>query len=303
MVPSLASCVFLCIFISFLTIGPGPTRANVISPFKLLQWSILKDKQAQKAQLTDHNLVSKEKQSFSKKSKLEDGSMENDLEQSTLTKEDLRWKEKRVLATDLTDAEEKLFVGHIPDIEDVGVFHPIPVPSNFEAYDVNPRNDAITLFELKEVTKAEENIADSFLAADKNGDGLISRSEFLDAPWWLEVDNRITSSSTKESVTSSSSKESAVNDVEAAEDQLPFDEHRSWHYILNGMLPQQLQQQQPNPQSQPQPKPQQQPQPQQHTNDVAGQVSIDLEDAFAAADTVLLSDDQMVKLRKELNLR
>ena len=51
----------------------------------------------------------------------------------------------------------------------------IPSRISYQAYDVNPRNDAITLFELKEVTKAEENIADSFLAADKNGDGLISR--------------------------------------------------------------------------------------------------------------------------------
>ena len=53
-------------------------------------------------------------------------------EQSTLAKNDLRGKEKRILAKDLSQAEEKLFVGHIPDIEDVGVFHPIPVPSFFE---------------------------------------------------------------------------------------------------------------------------------------------------------------------------
>ena len=53
-------------------------------------------------------------------------------EQSTLAKSDLRWKEKRILSKDLSDDEEKLFVGHIPDIEDVGVFHPIPVPSQFQ---------------------------------------------------------------------------------------------------------------------------------------------------------------------------
>ena len=133
--------VLLCLY--FATNGPGSTQANVISPFKLKQWSILKDKQAEKA---DQNLVSQEKQLiFSKSKHLISGreswkqndlaqSKKNDVAhaQSTLSKDDRRLKELRVLATDLTDAEGKLFVGHIPDIEDVGVFHPIPVPSNFE---------------------------------------------------------------------------------------------------------------------------------------------------------------------------
>ena len=125
--------VIFCIFFSI--DGPEETRANVISPFKLKQWSILKDKRAERA---EQNLLSKEKHSSFSKSEesWEENAhpMREELvpEQSTLPKEDLRRKEVRVLKTDLTDAEKKLFVGHIPDIEDVGVFHPIPVPSDFE---------------------------------------------------------------------------------------------------------------------------------------------------------------------------
>ena len=63
-------------------------------------------------------------------------------EQSTLAKSDLRWKEKRILSKDLSDDEEKLFVGHIPDIEDVGVFHPIPVPSQFQVNELDVYGEA-----------------------------------------------------------------------------------------------------------------------------------------------------------------
>lgn len=132
-------------------------------------------------------------------------------------------KEKRALKEDLGDAE-KLFVGHIPDIEDVGIFHPIPVPANFEAYDIEPKDAHISLEELVKVTGAKENVEESFYAADKDGDMTISRSEFLEAPWWLEVDK----TPTEDDI-------SANGFVTATEDRLPGGEP-SWNYILNGNL-------------------------------------------------------------------
>ena len=46
------------------------------------------------------------------------------------------------MSKDLSDDEEKLFVGHIPDIEDVGVFHPIPVPSQFQVNELDVYGEA-----------------------------------------------------------------------------------------------------------------------------------------------------------------
>ena len=46
---------------------------------------------------------------------------------------------------------------------------------SFQAYDVDPIDGKISLAELIKVTNAEENVGDSFYAADSNGDGEISR--------------------------------------------------------------------------------------------------------------------------------
>ena len=44
---------------------------------------------------------------------------------------------------------------------------------------MHPVDGKISLAELIKVTKAEENVGDSFYAADKNGDGAISRSPIV----------------------------------------------------------------------------------------------------------------------------
>lgn len=212
-------------------------------------------------------------------------------EQSTLSKSDLRSKEKRILATDLNAAESKLFVGHIPDIEDVGVFHPIPVPSNFEAYDVDPSDGKISLSELMKVTKAEENVGDSFFAADKNADGEISRSEFAEAPWWLEVDKGDGISNLVES---------SVDDVDATEDRLPSEESLSWNYILNGNLPSQEDRQMNSVEDQtfhglPQMD------GMSEVNSDGKRMTIDFGDVFdGGEDKVIMSDEDLKKLNEQL---
>jgi len=213
-------------------------------------------------------------------------------EQSTLAKDDLRWKEKRILSKDLSEAEEKLFVGHIPDIEDVGVFHPIPVPSNFEAYDVEPTDGKISLSELIRVTKAEENVGDSFYAADTNGDGEISRTEFAAAPWWLEVD--------KGQPPSNAIEETPAVDVVAVEDKLLPNDQLSWNYILNGKLPSQSEQRSNAIEESSDPELLQQMDGRSEVRTDGKRMTVDLGDIFEDEDKVLMTEEDLQKLNLEL---
>jgi len=93
-------------------------------------------------------------------------------------------KERKILDNDL-GSRASMFVGRIPDIEDVGVFHPVQIPTKFSAYDVNPKDGFITLIELTTASEAEEGAKTVFREADVNHDGKISILEFMRAPWKL----------------------------------------------------------------------------------------------------------------------
>lgn len=78
-----------------------------------------------------------------------------------------------------------MFVGGIPDIQEVGVFRPIKIPTKFSEYDINPKDGFISLLELTEASDAEEGARSVFKSTDKNFDGRISILEFMRAPWVL----------------------------------------------------------------------------------------------------------------------
>ena len=48
-------------------------------------------------------------------------------------------REREILTADLGPSRMAMFVGGIPEVEDVGVFRPVKIPAKFSAYDVNPK--------------------------------------------------------------------------------------------------------------------------------------------------------------------
>ncbi|XP_064603634.1 uncharacterized protein LOC135469045 [Liolophura sinensis] len=64
-------------------------------------------------------------------------------------------------------------------------FKPIPLPTDFDSYDVDPKDGRIHLSELITVTGAVENVEAAFNASDTDKDGVISLQEFMHAPWNL----------------------------------------------------------------------------------------------------------------------
>lgn len=93
-------------------------------------------------------------------------------------------KERDILSAELGN-RMSLFVGHIPDVENVGVFTPVKVPGKFAEYDQHPQDGYISPVELTTVTGAIEGARSVFLSADLNKDGRLSVLEFIRAPWWL----------------------------------------------------------------------------------------------------------------------
>lgn len=94
-------------------------------------------------------------------------------------------REREIVAADLGPSRAKLFVGGIPDVDEVGVFRPIDIPTKFSVYDVNPKDGFISLVELTTASEAEEGARSVFKSADTNFDGRISVLEFIRAPWDL----------------------------------------------------------------------------------------------------------------------
>lgn len=94
-------------------------------------------------------------------------------------------REREILTADLGPSRMAMFVGGIPDVEDVGVFRPVKIPAKFSAYDVNPKDGFISLMELTSASEAEEGARSVFKSTDTNFDGRISILEFMRAPWKL----------------------------------------------------------------------------------------------------------------------
>jgi len=93
--------------------------------------------------------------------------------------------EREILTADLGPSRLKMFVGNIPDVQDVGIFRPIRIPTKFSQFDVNPKDGFISLIELTAASEAEEGARSVFKSTDKNFDGRISILEFMRAPWIL----------------------------------------------------------------------------------------------------------------------
>ncbi|CAH1790718.1 unnamed protein product [Owenia fusiformis] len=77
-------------------------------------------------------------------------------------------------------------VGKIPGGKNIGKFTPIRMPTDFESYDINPTDGFVTLLELVAVTGAKENVQLAFKDSDIDGDGRLTRDEFLKAPMTLQ---------------------------------------------------------------------------------------------------------------------
>ncbi|CAH1791922.1 unnamed protein product [Owenia fusiformis] len=69
---------------------------------------------------------------------------------------------------------------------EMGTFLPIPMPTDFDSYDVNVTDGFISLAELVAVTGAKENVELAFKASDIDGDGRLTLEEFKEAPLMLQ---------------------------------------------------------------------------------------------------------------------
>ncbi len=70
---------------------------------------------------------------------------------------------------ELTQKEmQEIMKAQGPGIEE-GSFEPVPMPFEFEVYDVKPRDGLISRAELTDITGAMENVDKAFEAADKDG--------------------------------------------------------------------------------------------------------------------------------------
>jgi len=107
------------------------------------------------------------------------------LSMASINAKSLSRREREILTKDLGSSRLKLFVGSIPEVDDVGVFRPVRIPTKFSEYDVSPKDGFITLMELTDATDAVEGARSVFKDIDKNHDGRISVLEFMRAPWNL----------------------------------------------------------------------------------------------------------------------
>ncbi len=70
---------------------------------------------------------------------------------------------------ELTQKEmQEIMKAQGPGIEE-GPFEPVPMPFEFEIYDVKPRDGLVSRAELTDITGAMENVDKAFEAADKDG--------------------------------------------------------------------------------------------------------------------------------------
>nr|DBA18702.1 TPA: hypothetical protein GDO54_016919 [Pyxicephalus adspersus] len=63
----------------------------------------------------------------------------------------------------------------------------VALPFDFDFYDMN-KDGVITLAELSNATETQmDNTNEPFKSADKNGDHLLTKKEFKDAPWVFAI--------------------------------------------------------------------------------------------------------------------
>lgn len=104
----------------------------------------------------------------------------------------------------LNDDEEEIAAPHVTTITDpveireimarprtpegyvIDGFEPLPYPSDFTFYDVNG-DGVITIEEMIYMTGEAENMELAFEATDKNRDGHVTKSEFIENPWGVDV--------------------------------------------------------------------------------------------------------------------